>query len=239
MYKRVLLKLSGEALKDNDGLQIINVDHMSNLAKTIKSLHDAGVQIAIVIGAGNIWRGKLAKDIGIDQVPADYMGMLGTIINAVAMASALKKIGVDSVVFSALSQVPDTTITYTPEAAVRAMEEGKVAFLAGGTGKPFFTTDTAATMRAIETKCEAIFMGKNGVEGVYDKDPTKYPDAKFIAEITYQQIIDMNLQIMDLSAVELIKDKDIEIRIFSMSDPENFLRVARNEKLGTVCKKGA
>ena len=239
MYKRVLLKLSGEALKDNDGLQIINVDHMSNLAKTIKSLHDAGVQIAIVIGAGNIWRGKLAKDIGIDQVPADYMGMLGTIINAVAMASALKKIGVDSVVFSALSQVPDTTITYTPEAAVRAMEEGKVAFLAGGTGKPFFTTDTAATMRAIETKCEAIFMGKNGVEGVYDKDPTKYPDAKFISEITYQQIIDMNLQIMDLSAVELIKDKDIEIRIFSMSDPENFLRVARNEKLGTVCKKGA
>ena len=238
MYKRVLLKLSGEALKDNDGLQIINVDHMSKLAQTIKSLHDAGVQLAIVIGAGNIWRGKLASDIGIDQVPADYMGMLGTIINAVAMASALKKIGIDSVVFSALSQVPDTTVTYTPEAAVKAMEEGKVAFLAGGTGKPFFTTDTAATMRAIETKCEAIFMGKNGVQGVYDKDPSKYKDAKFIPEITYQQILDMSLQIMDLSAVELIKDKDIEIRIFSMSDPDNFLRVARNEKLGTVVKKG-
>ncbi len=238
MYKRVLLKLSGEALKDNDELQIIDVNHMSDLAHTIKALHDAGVQIAIVIGAGNIWRGKLAKDIGIDQVPADYMGMLGTIINAVAMASALKKIGVDSVVFSALSQVPETTVTYSPEEAIRAMEEGKVAFLAGGTGKPFFTTDTAATMRAIETHCEAIFMGKNGVQGVYDKDPTKYSDAKFISEITYQQIIDMNLQIMDLSAVELIKDKDIEIRIFSMSDPENFLRVANNEKLGTICKKG-
>ncbi len=238
MYKRVLLKLSGEALKDNDELQIIDVNHMSELARTIKALHDAGVQIAIVIGAGNIWRGKLAKDIGIDQVPADYMGMLGTIINAVAMASALKKIGVDSVVFSALSQVPETTVTYSPEKAIRAMEEGKVAFLAGGTGKPFFTTDTAATMRAIETHCEAIFMGKNGVQGVYDKDPTKYNDAKFISEITYQQIIDMNLQIMDLSAVELIKDKDIEIRIFSMSDPENFLRVAHNEKLGTICKKG-
>ena len=238
MYKRVLLKLSGEALKDNDGLQIINVDHMSNLASTIKTLHDAGVQIAIVIGAGNIWRGKLAKEIGIDQVPADYMGMLGTIINAVAMSSALKKIGVDSVVFSALSQVPETTVTYKPEDAIRAMEEGKVAFLAGGTGKPFFTTDTAATMRAIETKCEAIFMGKNGVIGVYDKDPTKFSDAKFIPEITYQQILDMNLQIMDLSAVELIKDKDIEIRIFSMSDPQNFIRVANNEKLGTVCKKG-
>ena len=238
MYKRVLLKLSGEAIKDNDGLQIINVDHMSELASTIKTLHDVGVQIAIVIGAGNIWRGKLAKEIGIDQVPADYMGMLGTIINAVAMSSALKKIGVDSVVFSALSQVPETTVTYKPEDAIRAMEEGKVAFLAGGTGKPFFTTDTAATMRAIETKCEAIFMGKNGVIGVYDKDPTKYSDAKFIPEITYQQILDMNLQIMDLSAVELIKDKDIEIRIFSMSDPQNFIRVANNEKLGTVCKKG-
>ena len=238
MYKRVLLKLSGEALKDSQELQIIDVNHMSQLANTIKALHNQGVQIAVVIGAGNIWRGKLANDIGIDQVPADYMGMLGTIINAVAMSSALKKIGIDSVVFSAFSQVPDTTITYSASEAIKAMEEGKVAFLAGGTGKPFFTTDTAATMRAIETNCEAIFMGKNGVQGVYDKDPTKYKDAKFIAEITYQQILDMKLQIMDLSAVELIKDKNIEVRIFSMSDPDNFLRVANNEKIGTICRKG-
>ena len=238
MYKRVLLKLSGESLKDNDGLQIIDVDHMANIASTIKSLHDMGVQIAIVIGAGNIWRGKLAQEIGIERVPADYMGMLGTVINAVAMSSALKRIGVDSVVFSAFSQVKDTTVTYKPDAAVKAMEEGKVIFLAGGTGEAFFTTDTAATMRAIETGCEAIFMGKNGVEGVYDKDPSKDPTAKFIKEITYQQILDMNLQIMDLSAVELIKDKDIEIRVFSMSDPQNFIRVANGETLGTTCKKG-
>ena len=238
MYKRVLLKLSGESLKDNDGLQIIDVNHMANIASTIKSLHDMGVQIAIVIGAGNIWRGKLAQEIGIERVPADYMGMLGTIINAVAMSSALKRIGVDSVVFSAFSQVKDTTVTYNPDAAVKAMEEGKVIFLAGGTGEAFFTTDTAATMRAIETDCEAIFMGKNGVEGVYDKDPSKDSTAKFIKEITYQQILDMNLQIMDLSAVELIKDKDIEIRVFSMSDPQNFIRVANGETLGTTCKKG-
>ena len=239
MYKRVLLKLSGEALKDNDGMQIIDVNHMAKIASTIKALHDMGVQIAVVIGAGNIWRGKLAKDIGIDQVPADYMGMLGTIINAVAMSSALKGVGVDSVVFSAFSQVKDTTVTYNPELAIKAMEEGKVAFLAGGTGEAFFTTDTAATMRAIETHCQAIFMGKNGVEGVYDKDPTKDPTAKFIKEITYQQILDMNLQIMDLSAVELIKDKDIEIRVFSMSEPENFIKVANGESIGTTCKKGA
>ena len=238
MYKRVLLKLSGESLKDNSGMQIIDVDHMGNIARTIKALHDMGVQIAIVIGAGNIWRGKLAQDIGIERVPADYMGMLGTIINAVAMSSALKCIGVDSVVFSAFSQVKDTTVTYSPDAAIKAMEEGKVAFLAGGTGEAFFTTDTAATMRAIETGCQAIFMGKNGVEGVYDKDPSVDPTAKFIKEITYQQILDMKLQIMDLSAVELIKDKDIEIRVFSMSDPENFVRVANGETLGTTCKKG-
>ncbi|MCR5505637.1 MAG: UMP kinase [Bacilli bacterium] len=238
MYKRILLKLSGEAFKDVNGQQIIDVTHMANIAKTIKQIHDLGVQIGVVIGAGNIWRGKLADEIGIDHDPADYMGMLGTIINAVALCSALKKIGVDGQVFSALSNVPDTTVTYNAEEAKKCMEEGKVCFFAGGTGKPGFTTDTAATLRAIETDCEAIFMGKNGVEGVYDKDPTKNPDAKFIHEITYDEILKMKLQIMDLSAVELIKDKDIEIRVFSMSNADNFIRVVNNEKLGTICKKG-
>lgn len=238
MYKRVLLKLSGEALKDKDGSQILDVEHIGKLANVIKSLHDEGVQIGIVIGAGNIWRGKLASDIGIDQVPADYMGMLGTIINAVALSSACKRVGLDSIVFSALSQVPNTTVPYDKDLAVKYMEEGKIVFFSGGTGKPFFTTDTAATLRAIETNCEAIFMGKNGVEGLYDSDPTKNPDAKFIKEITFQKIIDMNLQIMDISAVELIKEENIEIRIFSMSDPKNFIRVANCEDIGTICKKG-
>ena len=238
MYKRVLLKLSGEALKDENAMQILNVNHVKNLALMMKELHDNGVQIAVVIGAGNIWRGNLAGGIGIERAPADFMGMMGTVMNAIAMSSALKEIKVDSIVFSALPQIDGITITYTPEAAIKAMEEGKIVFLAGGTGKPFFTTDTAATMRAIETNCEAIFMGKNGVTGLYDKDPTKYSDAKFIPVITYQEIIDKKLQIMDLTAVELIKDKNLEIRIFSMSDPENFIRVARGESLGTVCKRG-
>ena len=237
MYKRVLLKLSGEALKDSNAMQILNVNHVNNLALTMKGLHDKGVQIAVVIGAGNIWRGNLADGIGIERAPADYMGMMGTVMNAIAMSSALKKAGVDSIVFSALPEIPTITTTYTPEAAIKAMEEGKVVFLSGGTGKPFFTTDTAATLRALETKCEAIFMGKNGVEGVYDKDPTKFSDAKFIKTISYQEIINKNLQIMDLSAVELIKDANIEIRIFSMSDPENFTRVALGEDIGTTCKK--
>ncbi len=238
MYKRVLLKLSGEALKDESAMQILNVDCVKRMASMMKELHDKGVEIAVVIGAGNIWRGKLADDIGIERAPADYMGMLGTVINAVAMSSALKEIGVRSVVFSALPEIDTVTTTYTPEKAMDAMAHGYIVFLAGGTGRPFFTTDTAATLRALETKCEAIFMGKNGVEGVYDKDPTKYPDAKFFSNITFQEIIDKKLQIMDLSAVELIKEQDVEVRIFSMSDPQNFIKVAMGETLGTTVKKG-
>ena len=238
MYKRILLKLSGEALKDESAMQILNIDHVNHLAKVMKNLHDKGVQLAVVIGAGNIWRGNLADGIGIERAPADYMGMMGTVMNAIAMSSALKKAGIDAVVFSALPEIPGITVTYTADAAVKAMEEGKVVFLSGGTGKPFFTTDTAATMRALETGCEAILMGKNGVDGLYDKDPSKYPDAKFIPEITYKEIIDKNLQIMDLTAVELIKDKNLEIRIFSMTDPQNFVRVAMGESLGSICKKG-
>lgn len=238
MYKRVLLKLSGEALKDNEAMQVLDAERVTDFAEAIKELHDRGVEIAVVIGAGNIWRGKLAEEVGIERAPADYMGMMGTVMNAVAMSSALKNMGVDSVVFSALPAIDAISIAYSKDAAIKAMEEGKVAFLAGGTGKPFFTTDTAATMRALETGCEAIFMGKNGVKGVYDKDPTKYPDAKFIKTITYQEILDKGLQIMDPSAIELIKEENIQIRVFSMSDPKNFVRVAKGEDIGTVCKKG-
>lgn len=238
MYKRVLLKLSGEALKDDKEVQILNVDGVKKIASVIKSLHDNDIQIAVVIGAGNIWRGKLATQIGIEQAPADYMGMLGTIINATAVSSALNNQNVPSVVFSSLPAIDPITVTYSPEAAIKAMEEGKVVFLAGGTGKPFFTTDTAATLRAIETNCEAVFMGKNGVEGIYDKDPTKNKDAKFIKNITYQEILNKKLQIMDLSAVELVKDKNIEMRVFSMADPKNFLEVAQGSSLGTTVKKG-
>ena len=238
MYKRVLLKLSGEALKDDKEVQILNVDGVKKIASVIKNLHDNDIQIAVVIGAGNIWRGKLATQIGIEQAPADYMGMLGTIINATAVSSALNNQNVPSVVFSSLPAIDPITVTYSPEAAIKAMEEGKVVFLAGGTGKPFFTTDTAATLRAIETNCEAVFMGKNGVEGIYDKDPTKNEDAKFIKNITYQEILNKKLQIMDLSAVELVKDKNIEMRVFSMADPKNFLEVAQGSSLGTTVKKG-
>lgn len=238
MYKRVLLKLSGEALKEKSGLQIIDVKNLDKMAKVISAIHEEGVQIAVVIGAGNIWRGKLASAIGIDPKQADYMGMLGTVINAVALSSNLKKHGVDSVVYSAIPAIEGVTVTYEREAANRSLEEGKVVFLSGGTGKPFYTTDTAATLRAIELNIDAILMGKNGVDGVYDKDPTVYDDAKFIKDITFEEMLKSNLQIMDISAIELIKDKNIEIRVFSMENPRNFAKVCAGDPMGTTCKKG-
>lgn len=238
MYKRVLLKLSGEALKGHDASSIFEVDFLKQAATSIKKLHDQNIQIAVVVGAGNIWRGKLAEDIGFSRVPADFMGMLGTVINAVALSETLKAFGIESVVYSALPALDDVTIAYDKELAKKSMEEGKVVFLAGGTGKPYFTTDTASALRAIEVDCDAILMGKNGAEGVYDSDPRQNKDAKMFKTITFAQMIDLNLQVMDISAVKLLLDKDIEIKVFSMSDPVNFEKVALGEDIGTTCKKG-
>ena len=237
MYKRVLVKLSGEALGIKSSDNIIDVESLNSICEKIKALHDEGLEVAIVIGAGNIWRGKVAEKIGIERVPADYMGMLGTVINAVAMSSALKKMGVDSIVYSAIPEIKDVTFAYDADKVKEDLSQGKVCFLAGGTGKPFFTTDTAATLRAIETKCDAILMAKNGVKGVYDKDPTIYKDAKFYPEITYDEMKELNIQIMDQSAIDLIKDTDIQILVFSMQNVENFQLAAKGKNVGTICKK--
>ncbi len=237
MYKRVLLKLSGEALDEKNSNNIIDVNSLNSICEKIKILHDDGMEIAVVIGAGNIWRGKVADKIGIERVPADYMGMLGTVINAVAMSSALKRIGVESVVYSAIPEIKDVTFAYDADKVKSDLSQGKVCFLAGGTGKPFFTTDTAATLRAIETNCDAILMAKNGVKGVYDKDPTVYSDARFYPEITYKEMRDMNIQIMDQTAIELIEKTNIEILVFSMQNVENFQQAAKGVNVGTICKK--
>ena len=235
-YKRVLLKLSGEALKENSDA-ILSGECLQSMAEMVKSIHDAGIQVCIVIGAGNIWRGKIAKDAGMEQFEADYMGMMGTVINAVALSAKLKLLGVPSLVTTAIGPVPEVNVAYSVEVADKAMNEGKVVFLSGGTGKPYFTTDTAATMRAIELNCDAILMGKNGVEGVYDKDPRKDARAKFFPVISYQEMIKLNLQIMDQTALELIKDKDIKVRVFRMN-AENFIKAAKGENVGSVCQKG-
>ena len=236
MYKRVLLKLSGEALKEGSDA-ILSADALAKMAEMVKQIHDSGIQVCIVIGAGNIWRGKIAKDAGMDQFEADYMGMMGTVINAVALGAKLKTLGVDSLVTSAIGPVPEVNVPYSVEVADKAMNEGKVVFLSGGTGKPYYTTDTAAAMRAVELNVDVILMGKNGVEGVYDKDPRKDSSAKFFPVITYDEMIKLNLQIMDQSALELIKDKNIQVRVFRM-DATNFVKAARGENVGTICQKG-
>jgi len=235
-YKRVLLKLSGEALKE-DSDAILSASAFDNMAKMVKTIHDSGVQVCIVIGAGNIWRGKIANEAGMEQYQADFMGMMGTVINAVALSSKLKVLGVDSLVTSAIGPVPEVNVPYSPEVADKAMNEGKVVFLSGGTGKPYCTTDTAAALRAVQLNVDAILMGKNGVEGVYDKDPRNNPDAKFFPVITYEEMLKLNLQIMDASAIELIKEKDIQIRVFRMS-ADNFIAAAQGKTVGSICKKG-
>ena len=216
---------------------ILDGNCLDSMAHMVKSIHDAGIQVCIVIGAGNIWRGKIAKDAGMEQYEADFMGMMGTVINAVALSAKLKLLGVPSLVTTAIGPVPEVNVPYSVETADKAMNEGKVVFLSGGTGKPFFTTDTAATMRAIELNCDAILMGKNGVEGVYDKDPRVDASAKFYPVITYNEMIKQNLQIMDQTALELIKDKDIKVRVFRM-DAANFIKAAKGENVGSVCQKG-
>ena len=236
MYKRVLLKLSGEALKGKTGFGI-DPQTVFTIANEIKEVHDLGVEVGIVVGGGNIWRGKIANEAGMEQYQADFMGMMGTVINAVALSSKLKVLGVDSLVTSAIGPVPEVNVPYSPEVADKAMNEGKVVFLSGGTGKPYCTTDTAAALRAVQLNVDAILMGKNGVEGVYDKDPRNNPDAKFFPVISYEEMLKLNLQIMDASAIELIKEKDIQIRVFRMS-ADNFIAAAQGKTVGSICKKG-
>jgi uridylate kinase len=234
--RRVLLKLSGEALKENGDL-ILSAGALTHMAEMIKAIIDSGVQVCVVVGAGNIWRGKIASDAGMERIQADYMGMMGTVINAVALASKLKDLGTSSIVTSAISAIEGITVPYVVEIADQALNNGQVVFLAGGTGKPYFTTDTAAAMRAIELKCDAILMGKNGVNGVYDKDPRTNADAKFFKFITFDEMLKLNLQIMDTSAIQLIKDENIKVCVFQM-EANNFIATAKGEHVGTICHKG-
>ena len=238
MYHRILLKLSGEALKDDNGTVIFSERQFLGMTSSVEQLYKLGVQVGIVIGGGNIWRGKLCDTLSLEREPADYMGMLGTVINCVSMASALNKRGVKTVVFNALGDFPAGICrAYDATEAIKAMEEGKVVFFAGGTGKPYFSTDTACARRAKETKCEAILMAKHGVDGVYDKDPLQNKDAKFYKNISYQEVLDLKLGVMDLSAVEELKDTELQIRVFSMQDTQNVLRVVQGEDIGTTVKR--
>lgn len=225
-HKRVLLKLSGEALM-GDKPYGIDIAMTSRIAGEVKEAHDKGLQIALVIGAGNIFRGLSAAAGGIERSTADYMGMLATVMNALAMQSALEQIGVDTRVQSA---IPMQTVceSYIRRRAVRHMEKGRVVIFAAGTGNPYFTTDTAAALRAAEMECDALLKGTQ-VDGVYDSDPKKNADAKRYDMLSYHKVLTDDLKVMDAAAITLMRENNIPIIVFSLHEKGGFDNVMRGE----------
>lgn len=228
-YKRVLLKLSGEALAGEKGVGIDNTV-VSNIAKSVKTLTERGIQVAIVVGGGNIFRGRSGE--GMDRTTADHMGMLATVINSLAMRSALENIGVDTRVQTAIEMQAMAEV-YIRLRAMRHLEKGRVVIFGAGTGNPYFSTDTAAALRAAEIDAEVILLAKK-VDGVYDDDPITNPNAKKFDYLTYIDVLQKNLKVMDSTATSLCMDNNIPIRVFSLEDPENIIRVVDGEKIGTI-----
>ena len=236
-YKRVLVKLSGEALSDREHDAILGAYNLNKVSQAIKDMVDLGVQVCIVVGAGNIWRGRLAESIGIERSTADYMGMLGTIINSLALQSALENNGMDTRVMTSI-EMRQIAEPYIKRKAERHLEKGRVIIFGGGTGNPYFTTDTTAALRANELNCDAILMAKNGVDGVYSADPRKNKDAVLFKELTYKEMLNKELEVMDNTAVSLCMHTNIELRVFNMAVYFNFHRVIMGEEIGTTIKKG-
>ena len=228
MYKRVLLKLSGEALSSKE--TTFSSDMLKRLALQLKKVTEMGVQVAIVVGGGNIMRGKFAAEIGLHRVEADKMGMLGTMINALAVCGACQENGLHAYMQSAIecTRVCDI-INYRK--AVEVLENGGIVVYGGGTGNPYFSTDTASALRASEIGCQAILMAKNGVDGVYSSDPRKDPTAVKFDKLTYQEMIEKELNVMDLTAASMCKDNNIDTIIFNMNEIENISKVLLGEKL--------
>ena len=233
MYKRVLLKLSGEALAGNEK----NFDPvvLRQLAAEIKEVRDAGVQVAIVVGGGNFIRGKSLQEMGADRVTGDSMGMLATIINALAIQTYLEGIDVDTRVMTAI-EMPKVAEPFIQRRAVRHLEKGRVVIFGGGTGSPYFSTDTTAALRASEIKADVILMAKNGVDGVYSADPKKDPNAVKFDELSYMEMLSRNLQVMDSTATSMCKDNHIEILVFNMNEAGNILKAVKGEAIGTVIR---
>ena len=236
--KRIIIKLSGEALADTQEKTILEAVHLSSVAKAIKTIQAQGLEVAVVIGAGNIWRGKLAKSIGIEASTADYMGMLGTVINSLALQSALENEDVQCRVLSAI-HVEQVAENYIRRRAIRHLEKGRVVIFAGGTGSPYFSTDTTASLRAMEIHADTIFMAKNGVTGVFDSDPKTNKNAKLIKHLTFDDMLNKKYAVMDLTAISLIKDSPIVIRVFDMKDTNNLVKVIKDDTIGTTIRKGA
>ncbi len=231
-YRRVLLKLSGEALMGNMGYGI-DPEVVKEIADEVAEVVATGVQIAIVVGGGNIFRGVKAASAGMDRATADYMGMLATVMNALALQDSLEDFGIQTRVQTAI-EMPQVAEPYIRRRAIRHMEKGRVVILAGGTGNPYFTTDTAAALRAIEIGAEVMLMGKNGIDGVYDADPRTNPEAHRFEQLTHQYALERNLQVMDQSALALCRENDLPVIVFDTLTKGNIERAAFGESVGTL-----
>jgi uridylate kinase len=231
-FRRVLLKLSGEALMG--GLNYgTDLDRVRAIAAQVAATRARGVEVAVVVGAGNIYRGLQGAAAGMDRATADYMGMLATVLNALTLQDALEKEGAHTRVLSAI-QVTEVAEPYIRRRAIRHLEKGRVVIFAAGTGNPFFTTDTAAALRALEIHADAILMAKHGVEGVYDADPSEVADAQFLPAITHREAIERGLRVMDSTALSLCMDNDLPIYVFNMADESNIERIVTGERVGTI-----
>ncbi len=231
-YKRVLLKLSGEALMGEEHFGI-DPAIAHEMASQIRSVHQRGIQIGVVIGGGNIWRGLSASSKGMDRATADYMGMVATVLNALTLQDALEKEGVHTRVMTAIA-MHEVAEPYIRRRAIRHMEKGRVVILAAGTGNPYFTTDTAAALRALELDVDVLLMAKNNVDGVYSADPRTDPDAIRYDRITHQEALERNLRVMDASALALCRDNELPILVFDVTADGAIDRVLEGEHVGTL-----
>jgi uridylate kinase len=235
-FTRVLLKLSGEALMG--GLEYgADPARIAAIAEQVKLVSDRGVEMAVVVGGGNIYRGLSGAAAGMDRATGDYMGMLATVLNALALQDALEKQGAVTRVMSAI-EISEVAEPYIRRKAMRHLEKGRIVIFAAGTGNPFFTTDTAAALRALEVHAEAILMAKNGVEGVYSADPRTDKDATFIEHISHREAIERQLAVMDVTALSLCMDNNLPIHVFNLDDERNIERIVSGERVGTVVATG-
>ena len=210
---------------------------VERISRQIHSVSQRGVEVAVVVGAGNIFRGLAGAAAGMDRATADYMGMLATLLNALTLQDALERLGEHTRVISAID-VTEVAEPYIRRRAIRHLEKGRTIIFAAGTGNPFFTTDTAAALRALEIHAEAILMAKHGVEGVYDADPAEVPDAKFLPEISHREAIERSLKVMDSTALSLCMDNGLPIHVFNMADEANIDRILNGERVGTIVNNG-
>ncbi|MEA2390632.1 MAG: uridylate kinase [Solirubrobacteraceae bacterium] len=234
VYRRVLLKLSGEALM-GDLPYGTDPDRVRAIAGRVAAVQDRGVQVAVVVGGGNVYRGLAAAAEGMDRATGDYMGMLATVLNALALQDALEKAGTATRVQSALT-ISEVAEPYIRRRAMRHLEKGRIVIFAAGTGNPFFTTDTAAALRAVEMHAEVILMAKNGVEGVYTADPAVDASARFLPELTHMEALERRLRVMDATALTLCMENQLPINVFNMGDEENIDRIVSGERVGTLVR---